>query len=79
VTDPERGDSVGSRVRLGTLGHHDDWRYANQTLDVEGTVGVNVVEEPGDGFGPGFGVGGALAGVGGAGYLLYRRLSGRRT
>jgi preprotein translocase subunit SecD len=28
----------------------------------------------GDGFGPGFGVGGALAGLGGAGYLLKRRL-----
>jgi len=26
VADPESGDSVGSRVLLGTLGHHDDRR-----------------------------------------------------
>jgi PGF-CTERM protein len=30
-------------------------------------------ESSGDGSGPGFGVGGALAGLGGAGYLLKRR------
>ena len=27
------GSSEGSRVKLGTLGHHDDWQYANQTID----------------------------------------------
>jgi PGF-CTERM protein len=64
VDDPESGDSVGSRVMLGTLGHHGDWRYAGQNIDVQSGS---------DGSGPGFGVGGALAGIGGAGYLLKRR------
>ena len=64
VTDPESGDSVGSRVMLGTLGHHGDWRYAGQNIDVQSGS---------DGSGPGFGIGGALAGLGGAGYLLKRR------
>ena len=32
-------------------------------------------DDDADGFGPGFGVGGALAGLGGAGYLLRRRLA----
>jgi len=62
VADPESGNSVGSRVMLGTLGHHGEWRYADQSIN------------NGDGFGPGFGVSGALAGLGGAGYLLKRRL-----
>jgi hypothetical protein len=34
VADPESGDSVGSRVLLGTLGHHGNWRYAGQNIDV---------------------------------------------
>jgi hypothetical protein len=34
AADPESGDSVGSRVMLGTLGHHGDWRYAGQNIDV---------------------------------------------
>jgi outer membrane protein assembly factor BamB len=34
VADPESGDSVGSRVMLGTLGHHGGWRYAGQNIDV---------------------------------------------
>jgi len=25
VSDPENGDGIGSRVALGTLGHHDEW------------------------------------------------------
>ncbi len=32
VADPASGDSVG--VTLGTLGHHEDWRYAGQNIDV---------------------------------------------
>jgi len=27
------GSSEGSRVMLGTLGHHGDWRYAGQNID----------------------------------------------
>jgi len=34
VADPASGDSVGSRVLLATLGHHGDWRYAGQSIDV---------------------------------------------
>jgi tetratricopeptide (TPR) repeat protein len=34
VDDPESGDSIGSRVMLGTLGHHSDWRYAGQSIDI---------------------------------------------
>jgi len=26
--------SVGSRVRLGTLGHHDEWQYADQSITI---------------------------------------------
>ena len=101
VADPESGDSVGSRVLLGTLGHHDDWAHAGQSIgtdpddrdgeDADGG-GDDDTDDPDDGdtddtddpddgdtddddgFGPGFGVGGALAGLGGAGYLLKRRL-----
>lgn len=29
------GDSDDSRVTLGTLGHHDGWRYADQTLEID--------------------------------------------
>lgn len=29
------GSSEGSRTKLGTLGHHNDWRYAGQTLSFE--------------------------------------------
>lgn len=68
VDDPESGDSIGSRVMLGTLGHRGD------RADRVTTGGDTDTQTGGDGFGPGFGVGGALAGVAGAGYLLKRRL-----
>ena len=35
VDDPKSGNSVGSRVMLGTLGHHGDWRYAEQSIDIQ--------------------------------------------
>jgi outer membrane protein assembly factor BamB len=28
------GSSEGSRINLGTLGHHDNWNYAGQSIDV---------------------------------------------
>jgi LPXTG-motif cell wall-anchored protein len=28
------GSSEGSRTRLGTLGHHGEWRYAEQSIDI---------------------------------------------
>jgi PGF-CTERM protein len=31
------GASEDSRVTLGTLGHHDGWRYADQTLEIDTT------------------------------------------
>jgi outer membrane protein assembly factor BamB len=76
VTDPASGDGAGSRARLGTLGHHDEWRHANQTVEIRpasGTVQTEEVEgSSSDSFGPGFGVGAALAGLGGACRLLCR-------
>jgi len=84
---PVEESSVGSRVRLGTLGHRGDWRHANGSLDVAGANNPDGSGNPGDnqdddgaddqgddGFGPGPGPGTALAGLGGA-YLL-RRLWG---
>jgi WD-40 repeat-containing protein len=73
VADPESGDSIGSRVMLGTLGHRGD-RADRVTTGGDPGGGDTDTQTGGDGFGPGFGVGGALAGVGGAGYLLKRRL-----
>lgn len=143
--DPENGDSVGSRVMLGTLGHHDPWANgspildhftapeededgtesddgddgttengddgttengdggdetiedgggddgagedgddgvaddgrtdgaADQGTDGDGTADDDQSDESADDDGPGFGVGSALTGIGGAGYVLYRR------
>jgi HEPN domain-containing protein len=34
VNDPESGGSIGSRVMLGTLGYHGDWRYATAEFSV---------------------------------------------
>jgi PGF-CTERM protein len=83
VNDPESGDSIGSRVMLGTLGHYGNWRYAGQSINIVQSGSDNTSNESGsedssdeggsDGSGPGFGAGGALAGLGGAGYLLKRR------
>lgn len=57
----ESGSSRGSRMEHRTLGHHDRLRgETNGTGDA-------------DDSGPGFGVGGAVVGLGGAGYLLKRR------
>ncbi len=82
VANPTSGDSVGSRVRLGTLGHHGNWQYAGQRVRVDDGTASNGTdnrsngaagdENGSDGSGPGFGVGGALAGLAGAGYLLRR-------
>ena len=88
VADPGSGDSVGSRLMLGTLGHRDDREYAGQSVDTDpddDPDGGDDDPDDGDdddpddgdtddGFGPGFGVGGALAGLAGAGYLLKQRL-----
>ncbi len=42
--------SAGSRARLGTLGHHDNWRYADQTIDIA-SGGDGSSDESGDGGG----------------------------
>jgi PGF-CTERM protein len=97
--------SNGSRVSLGTLGHHGEWRYADQVFGTDTSEGSGGTDQNGtsngdgsagpsdgevsgdddtgdgtgtggDGFGPGFGAGSALAGLGGAGYLLWRRRNG---
>ena len=110
----------GSRARLGTLGNHGEWRYADQTIDIDGGDtdggdgsntdggdgsntdggdggntdggdgsdtdggdGSNTDDGDGgntdggdDGLGPGLGPMAALAGLGGASYLLRRRRDG---
>ncbi len=86
VDDPTSGDSIDSRVLLGTLGHHD--RVGSEHIRAPSGDGVpSDVSEPGDGTepaddtgtgaggiddsddadddGPGFGIGAALAGIGG--------------
>ena len=59
------GSTEGSRVHLGTLGHHGDWQYADQSItyraESEGTDSV-----------PGFGVGSGITAIGATGYLLKR-------
>jgi PGF-CTERM protein len=79
--------SDGSRVRLGTLGHHGTWADRAATDDGNGgqqtpadtaTPGDTATPTSDSGSGedgPGFGVLGTLAALGGAGYLLDRRHS----
>lgn len=63
------GSSEGSRARLATEGHHEEWEYADHTLagDPE--------EDDDDGI-PAPGVAGTAAAIGGASYLLYRSRTG---
>lgn len=63
------GSSKGSRVRLGTLGHHHEW--AENAQD-DGFPAL-------DALGPGFGVATVLGGLGAVSYLLARRLSRKRS
>ena len=39
------GDSDDSRVTLGTLGHHDGWQYADQTIEIDLSAGTEETEE----------------------------------
>lgn len=78
------GASEGSRVMLGTLGHHGASRYAGQTGGTgasTGAPGDNSTgpsnDDGGDGT-PGFGVASALAGLGGAAYGLRRARANER-
>jgi outer membrane protein assembly factor BamB len=66
------GSSRDSVAQLGTLGHHDGWLYADGAADREGNGDT---DDASDGFGPGLGVGSALAALGGAGYLLGSRIA----
>lgn len=79
--------STDSRTILGTNGHHDGWVHSDQSVDVVTNPGpariaedsdrstmYTTLSDDDDALGPGFGVGGALAGIGGAGYLLKRRM-----
>jgi len=66
------GSSDGSRVSLGTLGHHDGWTGEMPAGDFD--PGTAPEADP-DGLPlPGMGVGAAFAGLGGAGYWLARRV-----
>jgi hypothetical protein len=62
------GSSTGSRAWFGTLGHHDAWRGSGGSDE----RGSGAYRTPGGVRG--VGVAGALAGLGGAGYLLRRRM-----
>lgn len=69
------GSSTGSRVQLGTYGHHGEWQYADQSIS-RGTVDAEKESEGGpSAVAPGFSVGGTLTALGGVGYLLKRRLA----
>ena len=86
VENPATGDSVGSRARLGALGHNDELEHTGQSIEIvpdsgestdddsDDSSGSQGSTDDSDGSGPGFGVGGAVAGLGGVAYLLKRRL-----
>ncbi len=83
VEDPEGGNSVGSLVTLGTLGHHGDWRYAGQNIDViTENTGTTGSDDPSGGVALGtiemVAGGGSLAGLLGV-YALMRRSSNKDT
>jgi len=59
--------SEGSRVHLGTLGHHGEWRYADQSIPA-------TEDSESSGLMPGFGVGSGITAIGATGYMLKRRL-----
>jgi len=67
------GSSEGSRAMLGTLGHHDEWRYDEQTITInDGRVLTQFI--PGSGAADSsLLVGGGVATVG-VGYLAYKKL-----
>lgn len=71
------GSSEGSRVMLATSNHHDGWTGempASGFRPGEAAEAGGVGEaDDSDGFAPGLGVGTALAGLGGAGYLLAQK------
>lgn len=56
-------EGPGSRLRLGTLGHTDDWVHADSA---GGSAGGDAL--------PGFGVVGAVTGLAGAAWAGRRRL-----
>jgi len=74
--------SVGSRVQLGIGGHHfkwagttpsgDDWEPPSESAARETETTRNNELTSSDG--PGFGIGSGVAGIAGAGYVLYRGL-----
>lgn len=91
VEDPASGDSVDSRIRQAIYGHTssttgaDPAGLAGDGADDGATDGLgggtgdgNGVDDD-DGFAPGFGIAGAVAGLGGAAYVLRRRLADRES
>ncbi len=81
VTDPPGYPELSTVPTLGRNPSRDsDGDGFNNSSNESGSDGDDsggeneTNESSGDGSGPGFGVGGALAGLGGAGYLLKRRL-----
>lgn len=80
VETPTDGDSAGSRVNLGTLGHHHVFAERGPTDPSEIDISEfdsdmqSFSDEDGDGI-PGFGVGSTVAALGGVAYLLKRHLT----
>lgn len=44
-------DSEGSRADLGTFGHHNGWRYSDQTIEIDPVAGSRGFEPATDAFG----------------------------
>jgi len=74
VSNPADGNSVGSRVRLGALGHHDETiEILNEQIGAgSATNQTDATSTAGDDDLSGFGLTAAVAGLGG-GYALNRR------
>ncbi|AWB27447.1 outer membrane protein assembly factor BamB family protein [Halococcoides cellulosivorans] len=65
------GSGEGSRARLGTLGHHGSWQYADQEIDIPGGLLMTArrsLQDPGI---PELLVGGGI--VGSAGFLAHKK------
>jgi outer membrane protein assembly factor BamB len=86
ITTTNEDSSDGSRTTLGTLGHLANWEYADQELDIQLPEEQSNTEQTGeqdaqdqssesqnDETLPWLGIGGAVATLGGAGYMINRR------
>lgn len=73
------GSSEDVITELGTVNHHEDWIGADQSLDIGTVPESDDDDDSTDDDSLGLSIGGTLAGVGGAAYLLKRGLGGEKT